>query len=303
MAGDPHYSSVSLLLHGDGTNGSTTVVDSSPVANIATAYGNAQISTAQSVFGGASLYLDGTGDRVQFADSSVSPLGTSDFTIEFWVMPSTPVQLYPCPLASGSYNTGSWAIQLGRTGVGLKVQLWVDNFSIGAAMMTGATTLSTSAFTHVAITRVGTAFVLWVSGVSDATATSAANMRATSEVLVVGGDSAGSATSSFAGYIDDLRITKGVARYTSTFTPPTAAFSDYAGQVSGIVRDSSNAPCLRTVRAYDRTTGALVGTTTSNATTGVYTLNCASTSEVSIVCLDDVAGTTENDLILRTTPV
>jgi hypothetical protein len=59
---DPYFSNVSLLLHGDGANGSTTIVDSSPSPKTVTAVGNAQISTAQSKFGGSSLAFDGSGD-------------------------------------------------------------------------------------------------------------------------------------------------------------------------------------------------------------------------------------------------
>jgi hypothetical protein len=59
---DPYYGNVSLLLRGNGTNGSTTIIDSSPSPKTVTAFGNAQISTAQSKFGGSSIAFDGTGD-------------------------------------------------------------------------------------------------------------------------------------------------------------------------------------------------------------------------------------------------
>jgi hypothetical protein len=59
---DPVFNNVSLLLHGNGTNGSTTITDNSPTPKTVTAVGNAQISTAQSKFGGASIAFDGTGD-------------------------------------------------------------------------------------------------------------------------------------------------------------------------------------------------------------------------------------------------
>ena len=64
--GDPYYSAVSLLLPMDGTNGSTTFTDSSLNGLTVTAVGNAQISTTQSKYGGASGYFDGTGDYCQF---------------------------------------------------------------------------------------------------------------------------------------------------------------------------------------------------------------------------------------------
>ena len=67
---DPYRSQVSLLLHGDGANGSTTIVDSSPSPKTVTAVGNAQISTTQSKFGGSSLAFDGAGDYLEAPHSN-----------------------------------------------------------------------------------------------------------------------------------------------------------------------------------------------------------------------------------------
>ena len=75
---DPQFGSVSLLLHGDGANGSTTIVDSSPTPKTVTAFGDAQISTAQSKFGGASIAFDGTGDYLSANDGDLV-LGTGSF--------------------------------------------------------------------------------------------------------------------------------------------------------------------------------------------------------------------------------
>lgn len=72
--------------------------------------------------------------------------------------------------------------------------------------------------------------------------------------------------------------------------------------VSGMVQQEGGA-ASRTVRLYRRDTGALLGSTTSNATTGAYSFTTAFNGEVQVVCLDDAAGTTYNDLIARTTPV
>jgi hypothetical protein len=78
---DPNYASVSLLLHMDGTNGSTVFTDLSPVPKVVTRFGDAQISTAQSKFGGSSAYFDGTGDYLTVASSADFGFGTGDFTI------------------------------------------------------------------------------------------------------------------------------------------------------------------------------------------------------------------------------
>jgi len=85
---DTYYSNVSLLLHCDGSNGSTTFTDNSPSPKTVTANGNASVSTAQSKFGGASAVFDGTGDYLSLDGSSGFAFGTGDFTIEFWLSPS-----------------------------------------------------------------------------------------------------------------------------------------------------------------------------------------------------------------------
>jgi hypothetical protein len=73
--------------------------------------------------------------------------------------------------------------------------------------------------------------------------------------------------------------------------------------VSGTIIDANAQPVVRTVRVYRRDTGALLGETVSNITTGAWSLTDAFTGEVNVVMLDDVLGTLENDQILRTTPV
>lgn len=73
--------------------------------------------------------------------------------------------------------------------------------------------------------------------------------------------------------------------------------------VSGTILDINGNGVARAVRVYRRDTGALLGNTTSSATTGAYSFSDAYTGEVNVVMLDDIAGTIENDQILRTTPV
>ena len=84
--GDVNYANVSLLLHADGVNNSTTILDNSSVPKIVATVGNAKISTAQSKFGGSSLVFDGVGDSLTVPSSTAFQFGASTpFTIEFWV--------------------------------------------------------------------------------------------------------------------------------------------------------------------------------------------------------------------------
>lgn len=86
------------------------------------------------------------------------------------------------------------------------------------------------------------------------------------------------------------------AGYNPGFGPPMTS-------ISGVVSDAAGAPAARTVRAYVRSTGAMVGSTVSDASTGAYSMTVATTEECSVICLDDAAGTLLNDLILRAVPV
>jgi hypothetical protein len=140
---------------------------------------------------------------------------------------------------------------------------------------------------------------MFMDGSVVATTTYATSMVASGQFGI--GGSVNSTSYRFAGHIDDLRITKGVARYTAGFSVPIEAFPNYAAYITGTVKDSSGANCSRTVRAYRRDTGALLIETTSNATTGEYTLYVVDV-ECQVVVLDDTSGTVYNDLIARVNP-
>ena len=81
MSYDPHYANVSLLLHGDGADNGTVFTDNSHSPKTVTAYGNAKTSTAQSKFGGSSIFFDGNGDYLVSPSNSAFQFGTGDFTI------------------------------------------------------------------------------------------------------------------------------------------------------------------------------------------------------------------------------
>jgi len=221
--GDPYFSNVSLLLHGNGTNGSTTITDSSPTPKTVTAVGNAQISTAQSAFtGGSSIAFDGAGDYLQSPTNAEFVLGTGDFTLEAWI--------YPLGFA-GAPNFNNFApIFDYRTANASQVNVLLtflgDSTLVlyvnGATRITG-TAISTNQWTHVALCRSSGTTKMFVGGTQAGSNYTDANNYVAS-LFRVGSNI--NADAFFNGYIDDLRITKGIARYTSNFTPPDAPFPD-----------------------------------------------------------------------------
>jgi hypothetical protein len=212
---DPYRSNVSLLLHGDGTNGSTTIVDTSPSPKTVTAVGNAQISTAQSKFGGSSIAFDGTGDYLSIASSAAFGFGTSDFTLEYFLRSSL----------SGTYIHIDTRIAVpSETAPELySVNANLFYYTNGVQVITGTNVLSVDTWHHIALSKSATSTRLFVDGQQVGSTYSDTKDYGSARPLTIGATFQG--TAGLNGYIDALRITKG-ARYHSNFTPPTAPFPD-----------------------------------------------------------------------------
>ena len=217
--------SVSLLLHGDGTNGSTTITDSSPTTKTVTAVGNAQISTAEKKFGTGSIYFDGTGDYVVASNNAGFTL-PGDYTIELWIYPQA-FGANPGIFCLGSYTIGNNGFQLFHSSSRLLL------YANGATFLTSSLNpLSTAgSWQHVAVVRQGTGSgntVLYVNGTSIGSGTnnvSFAGIANNGFCLGAQATFAGFTDATFTGYMDDIRVSR-VARYTANFTPPTAPFPD-----------------------------------------------------------------------------
>jgi len=176
--------------------------------------GDAQSSTTQKQWGTTSMKYDGTGDWLTAIDSTQLQLGTGDFTIEGWVYLSSVSVAYGI-LSKGTATTG-WSANVTVLN---KLQ-----FSYTASNLTGTTSLATGTWYYFAIVRFGSAtgnLKLYLNGSLEATSGGAVtdNFNQTN-ILYVGADRIGG--SALNGYLQDIRITKGVAR--TVTTTPTAAF-------------------------------------------------------------------------------
>lgn len=223
---------VSLLLHGDGDNGSTNIVDSSPSPKTVTAVGGAQISTAQSRFGGASIAFDSVGDRLTVSSSDFA-VGTGDFTVELWMYsfdvarkPYGAGLLQLSDAAGGlktSYNTGitlAYGVNAGLNALDGGVGVYVGN--VGLGITSGPPVFVNNTWHHVAVTRSAGIARVFVAGTQIGSSVSAPG-SITGQNLCIGGYFDTSYLHN--GYIDEIRFSR-VARYTSNFTPPTAPFPD-----------------------------------------------------------------------------
>ena len=283
--GDPHFDKVSLLLHMDGANGRTTFTDSSATPKTVTAVGDAKISTAQSKFGGASGYFDGVGAYLTVPYSSGFAFDAGEFCVEHWVFPESGNPSICDLVASNSavFPGNGWAIRL-RTGdkpiAGLSTS---GSDYIG---LEGTITIPLNTWAHLALVRVGNTASLYVNGLLSVSATITGSQNNTNDPIFIGKNGAvADSTWNFKGYIDDVRITKGVARYTANFTPPTEPFpnASLAYALSGTVTGSTGSPVARAIRAQREDTGAYVGGTISNATTGAYTIPTEHPGEHTVV--------------------
>lgn len=177
--------------------------------------GTSQVSTSVFKFGTGSMSFNGSGSWLTAIDSTKLQMGTGDFTIEGWVYLNSAGVAYGI-IGKGTSSTG-WSVNVTS---GNKLQ-----FSYSALALTGATSLSASTWYYFAIVRSGSSagnVKIYLNGSVDATSLLAINDNFNqTDTLYVGADRGSS--NSLNGYIDDLRLTKGVAR---TISLPTAAFAN-----------------------------------------------------------------------------
>jgi len=184
--------------------------------------GNAQISTSVVKYGTGSLYFDGTGDYLQLPVSQNFNFGYGDFTIEGWVNLPSVGATFKTIFATGYTvqiyeNSGTIYTYLNDSD---NTTSYIIN---GLAGPTSA--ISANTWAHFAVVRNGSTFTCYINGVAGTPMSSSGNVLLSATAPTVGSTIVGTAYP-LTGYIDDLRITKGYARYTANFTPPTAAFQN-----------------------------------------------------------------------------
>jgi len=180
--------------------------------------GDAKISTAQSKFGGSSMYFDGTGDWL-FIPASLQNRLLGDFTIEFWMYAASPGTQQGLVAINNTASSGSNGL-----GILIDTSNRIGFFVAGNGTITYSTNnaISSTTWTYVALVRSGSTNTLYVNGSSVASNTTTPTWG--TPAISVGRLYNDNTGVTFNGYIDDLRITRGFARYTANFTPPTETF-------------------------------------------------------------------------------
>lgn len=213
-----------LLLHMDGTNGTnaSSATDSSASAHtISGSYGQAHLSTDQYKFGTAALRLDGTGDYLSLLDSDDWNFGSGAFTIDWWVRfndVAANQNFYDQVEVPPPYDRNH--IWYRGTGYNL---IYVDTLTDGSIVrrFTAPFTPDADTWYHMALVRIDNAdsadsWRFYIDGTAlELTMNTGSWSPSWDDVaapLFIGGSSF-----SFNGWIDELRISKGIARWTSNF--------------------------------------------------------------------------------------
>jgi len=210
--------SIVLLMPGIGSAGSTTFPDTSSYQATLTRAGNTQIVATPSVFGGGAVYFDGNGDYIQTPVNSLYSFRTGDFTVEGWI--------YPITYGGGGFSTLAGCIFtvlniagfISTTG---KLVALNENGAVVIATSTG--TIPLNAWTFFTFARESGVLKIYINGTLDVSA--AFTTDVTNQQIVLGSNDARTATTflKFNGYMNDIRVSRR-ARYTTSFTPPTALF-------------------------------------------------------------------------------
>lgn len=215
---DTYIEFVSLLMHGDGANLSSTFTDSSVHAHVMTGDGNVNISTAQSKFGNSSINF--TGGFIKTPLSSEFLFGTGDFTLEVAWYPEN-INGFQNIINVNGYNTGILWRSVGGT---------PDVFIEGVQLDFGAgvnDAYSAQQWQHIALVRATGQVGLFINGAQIGNwVANTANLVPSSPLLdtLWIGRAAHVSNENITGYLDEIRITKGVARYTGPYSIPADPF-------------------------------------------------------------------------------
>jgi hypothetical protein len=191
--------------------------------------GDTRSISTETKYNARSLYFDGTGDYITtFASSTALNLGTGNFTAEFWIYP---LQYGSVGQTEGPQLIGTRPITGERTGYSINLGNSTTGFRVLGAALNVLAVVTTgngpalSAWSHMAVVRNGTNLSIYKNGTQVGTSTIAAGTDFAGNTVVMGRyfDSASASTQDYRGYLSDIRLTKGVARYTTTFTPPSAS--------------------------------------------------------------------------------
>jgi hypothetical protein len=280
-----HFSKVTAMFNFDGSDGDTTTsgLDSSN-KNLTVSYSSGdQLSNTQKKFGATSLYV---ADNVTLSSSDGFNMGTGDFTIEAWYYFTSFSNSFGHYDQWAGTTTGSGNVQMwNSTSAQGKIKWYYD----GSSNFTSSTTMSTGQWYHVAYVRESGTLKIYFNGTVDSNTQSYSSQFGKTGTVYLGDQHAGGGSAPQY-YIDDLRVTKGLARYTSNFTAPTSAHLTAGGDsfkqvivnedADGVIVGTGGINPVRIAKAWVHFDGTAVTTLESynissvtDRGTGLYKIN------------------------------
>ena len=223
---DPYFANVIAGLHFDGVNNGTSFPDVTGL--VWTREGSVITSTAQSKFGGASGYFGAFTDQWGLVNSSsISAFGTGDFTIEAFVFVpsgSTDTSVISSNANTTAGTSSGWAFYSRHAGFSYVARFF--DASSGGVSVNGSTEVTVNTWHHLAVTRQSGTIRIWLDGVLDGEGANTSNFSDYTYHRVGSPRGDSPLLQNTEGYLEDYRETKGVARWSSGFTPRTTAFPD-----------------------------------------------------------------------------
>ena len=218
MAVDDSYTK--LLLHMDGADNGITFTDEA--GKTITPGNQSCTKTGIKKFGTASAYFDGAFDYLLTPLVADLQFGTEDFTIDCWTYLLSRASYYPCLFSNlANWTTGSIGLFIGHNAASNKYRVYIDSASV---LLTSTNNIIYNEWAHIALVRSGNDYKLYINGTNDGSgsSTSAINGNGSNFFISASGDIG--SHSSLYGYVDEFRVSKGIARWTTNFTPPTSPY-------------------------------------------------------------------------------
>ena len=280
VVSDPYYDKVSLLLPMTGSNNSTIIVDDSKHNHSIGLVGNVKIVSSESWFGNGSAVFDGTSDNLVIQNNPVFDLTNQDWTIEAWIRPTGNWSKYNNIITKRG-NGGDEG-----TGCDFQLYLGINNGVLGfyndiVSIKESSAIPLVNIWNHVAAVRNGRIITLYLNGISVLSFSGDTLYTTNRKVYVGGWPASNGGNDYFYGNMNDVRVTKGVARYTSNFDPRNLPQAP-ANRVNGL--STLGTPYIFRARSVNSVGSSEYSSSTTSAITTL-----AAPSNLNVITDDDRA--------------
>lgn len=227
---DTYWNNVSSYIRFNGTNGSTVYTDEKSITWSGVGTTVPTINTGASKFGGASVYFQNAGGYLTFPYSTAFQFA-GDFTVEFWAYQISKVATYTSFVSNYNVYGANGGFAIFSDHAGGTANKYSVAFNGNYPVITSTSDVTYNQWNHFALVRSGSTLTLYVNGVAEGSSTQTATVEGVGGLWYLGGTGDAPNDSRLNGYVDEFRVTKGVARYTANFTPQTKEFSAFGPAV------------------------------------------------------------------------